>query len=127
MWLCSDQECSELLFSAIAHTHALYTPPIGWFSFTTNEQFILLIAQLLSSVIEYLCMPCISHQSGGGYYQHVAIQYICIVLYSLSTSLPAQLAQLHSMGITHDATCLHALEATNGNVEAALEILMGGK
>jgi hypothetical protein len=37
-----------------------------------------------------------------------------------------QLNQLHSMGIKDDAACLHALEATKGNVEAALELLMGG-
>ena len=35
-----------------------------------------------------------------------------------------QLQQLHRMGITDEATCLHALEATNGNLEAALELLL---
>ena len=34
-----------------------------------------------------------------------------------------QLMQLHSMGISDDAACLQALEATGGDLEAALEIL----
>ncbi len=29
------------------------------------------------------------------------------------------------MGITDDAASLHALEATNGDIQAALELLMG--
>ena len=37
-----------------------------------------------------------------------------------------QLEQLHTMGITNnDAECLHALEAAEGDLQAALEILMG--
>ena len=36
-----------------------------------------------------------------------------------------QLEQLHIMGVTDDATCLHALEATEGDLQAALELLMG--
>jgi len=43
----------------------------------------------------------------------------------LIASFP-QLEQLHVMGITNDAACLHALEATEGDLQAALEILMGG-
>ena len=35
----------------------------------------------------------------------------------------SQLMQLHSMGISDDAACLQALEATGGDLEAALEIL----
>ena len=35
----------------------------------------------------------------------------------------AHLEQLHMMGITDDAACLHALEATGGDLQAALEIL----
>ena len=34
-----------------------------------------------------------------------------------------QLIQLHSMGISDNAACLQALEATGGDLEAALEIL----
>ena len=34
-----------------------------------------------------------------------------------------QLIQLHSMGISDDSACLQALEATGGDLEAALEIL----
>ena len=45
--------------------------------------------------------------------------------FELLFSLP-QLEQLHVMGITNDAACLHALEATEGDLQAALEILMGG-
>ena len=66
VWLCFDQECPELLWLTTAHT--LYTPLIGWSNFTTNEHFIIITAQLLSSVIEYLCTPCTSHQSDEGYY-----------------------------------------------------------
>ena len=41
------------------------------------------------------------------------------------TCLFFQLEQLHVMGVTDDATCLHALEATKGDLQAALELLMG--
>lgn len=30
------------------------------------------------------------------------------------------------MGLTDEAACLHALEATRGNLDAALEMLLGG-
>ena len=44
----------------------------------------------------------------------------------LSTPPPSQLDQLHTMGITYsDAECLHALEAAQGDLQTALEILMG--
>ena len=39
------------------------------------------------------------------------------------SSMIYQLIQLHAMGITDDAACLQALEATGGDLEAALEIL----
>lgn len=38
---------------------------------------------------------------------------------------PHQLAQLRGMGVVDEAACVHALEATGGNVEAALEVLLG--
>lgn len=38
---------------------------------------------------------------------------------------PCQLAQLRGMGVVDEAACVHALEATGGNVEAALEVLLG--
>ena len=50
---------------------------------------------------------------------------LVITLIAWSFVLFSQLEQLHIMGITDDAACLHALEATGGDIQAALEILLG--
>jgi ubiquilin len=39
----------------------------------------------------------------------------------------SQLQQLRDMGFTDDATSLRALQATNGNVNAAVERLLSGR
>lgn len=50
---------------------------------------------------------------------------VCVVS-GLCSHLLLQLEQLHFMGITHnDAECLHALDAANGDLQVALEMLMG--
>ena len=36
-----------------------------------------------------------------------------------------QLQRLFAMGITDEAACLHALDATNGDLNAAIELLLG--
>ena len=44
----------------------------------------------------------------------------------LSPYINPQLEQLHAMGITYsDSECLHALDAAEGDLQTALEILMG--
>ncbi|CAH1798046.1 unnamed protein product, partial [Owenia fusiformis] len=40
-------------------------------------------------------------------------------------NLQSQLQQLHDMGISDEATALRALQATGGNVQAALELIFG--
>ena len=63
-------------------------------------------------------------EGGGGGCPNVRLRFLYVQCIH-DRYLFLQLEQLHIMGVTDDATCLRALEATKGDLQAALELLMG--